>query len=591
MLVREDHEASRLPQSDLDLGLPLCRTHRDIYQAIRPNQVCTVLQCMRLRVSGPKGRHYCNDHMAAAVFPAPTGPKVKFENDPPHPKAPAMGMGDIPGDVLVALVHSMSYKEGLTDPEIADRLTGEYGGLLLHNALRIKDVRGKQTNCDPPSSSTTGHKVKEELTPASPLGGPVFPVVAPTTVPLRSTVPPVLHLPDDLHPASWAHSATPPSTSHIFPAPQLIQPRPVFPSVVPNVFDNVPASGQRRYPAPNFVSTDALPPIPDHADSNRLLAPIGYNIDRLANPETQAKPGTLDGIKRNEEIWVFVARYFNNFHVSMHPGVAGKQLAIGLKSLNDRLRPLYDHVGIPNGFSNRLCLGAASLTWGGRVGDTDYVLSGQDFIGWAPHQFDSYVAPSDWALETKARPAAHVETWKINAQNMSKQFPYLYGAEHLNERLQAVEDLRALHIREPHKYTLSFIEGAWGTLNYRCIQELKEPTNILRLHAGVERPTYDQLKAIGMTINPASGKTVFQMPSTFQVRGPLGYFQTEIVRETNAEKELEDWHHYHSAPLRNNNIRTGAVPEQQSLPGPPLTPMERRLASSSAPVGKSNTRM
>ena len=331
------------------------------------------------------------------------------------------------------------------------------------------------------------------------------------------------------------------------------------------------------------MAADALPPIPDHDDSNRLLAPIGYNMDRLDKPETQANPGTIGGIKRNEEIWVFFARYFDNFRVSFCPGVAGKQLAIGLKSLNDRLRPLYDHFGIPNGFSNRLCLGAASLTWGGRVGDPDYVLSEQDFLGWAPHHVDSYVSPIDWALETKARPAAHVETWKINDQNMSKQSPQLYGSEPLNGRLQEVEDLRSLHIREPHKYTLPFVKGAWGTLNYRLIQELKEAANILRLRAVVERPTYDQLKAIGMTINPTSGKTIFQMPSIFQVRGPLGYFQTEIVRKMNAEKELSDWHHYHSAPLRNNNIRTGEAPEQQSLRGPPLTPMERRLASSSSP--------
>ena len=174
LLVREDREASRLPQSDLDLGIPLCRNHRGIYQAIRSNQVCTALQCVRLGVTGPEGRHYCNDHVAAAVLPVPTGPKVKFEIDPNRPKSPAMGVDNIPDDVLSALINSMSYKEGLTDPEIADKLTSAYGGLLLHNALRIKDVWGAQTKCDPSSSSTAWFMVKEETTPAPLLWGRSF---------------------------------------------------------------------------------------------------------------------------------------------------------------------------------------------------------------------------------------------------------------------------------------------------------------------------------------------------------------------------------------------------------------------------------
>ena len=94
------------------------------------------------------------------------------------------------------------------------------------------------------------------------------------------------------------------------------------------------------------------------------MSSIVYNMDRLANPDTQTKPATLEGGKRNEEIWVFVARFFNNFHVSLRPGVTGKTLDVGAKSLNGRLRPLYGNLGIPCGFANRFCIGSAALTWG-----------------------------------------------------------------------------------------------------------------------------------------------------------------------------------------------------------------------------------
>ena len=178
------------------------------------------------------------------------------------------------------------------------------------------------------------------------------------------------------------------------------------------------------------------------------------------------------------------------------------------------------------------------MTWGCRPGDPEHVLSEQDFMSWAPNKFDSYSSPVDWAPESKARASAHVETWKINAQNMSRMFGAIYGSEHVQERLLAVEDLRLLHVREPHKYTLAFIRNSWNTLNHRWVQELKEATNLLRLHARVERPTYDQLKSIGMTIDPKTNRTIFQRPVVFNLRDVSGYFQTEIVRKNERGKGI-----------------------------------------------------
>ena len=260
----------------------------------------------------------------------------------------------------------------------------------------------------------------------------------------------------------------------------------------------------------HFGHADALPPIPETGGTSKILASIGRNIDRLANPDVSAKPGTIDGLKRNEEIWAYVARPFNNYGVAFCPGVTGKQLALGLKALNDRIRPLYDSLELPCGFANRLGIGAAALTRGARTCDPDRILCEQDFAGWDPNQFDVYQPPNDWALGAKTRAPAHIETWRINALNMHKMFSLIYGAGHLGEGVSSVEDLRALHVREPRKYTLVFIRNSWNALNHRWIQEIKEKTNILRLHAHVERPTYDQLKSVGMIVDPATGRAIFQ---------------------------------------------------------------------------------
>ena len=90
-----------------------------------------------------------------------------------------------------------------------------------------------------------------------------------------------------------------------------------------------------------------------------------YHIDKIANPDTTPKPGTLEGVNRMEEIIAFVARFFDNHHVALCPWVVGKNLAAGLKSRNDSLRPLYGNYHIPTGYANRICLGAAAFQCGG----------------------------------------------------------------------------------------------------------------------------------------------------------------------------------------------------------------------------------
>ena len=262
-----------------------------------------------------------------------------------------------------------------------------------------------------------------------------------------------------------------------------------------------------------------------------------------------------------------------------------------MTSLNDRWRPLYVNLGIPCGCADRFCIGAAALTWGGRTGVPDYALGDADFISSAPNRFDSYVFPSDWTMGPKARQSPHIETWVAQARNISKMSASVYGSEHSNGRMLAVEELRALRVREPLKYTLAPIRDDWGELNHLRIQALKESTDILRMHANVDRPTYGRLSAIGMAIDPTTGAEIFTLPDTFNVRGANGYFQTEVVRKMDDAKELSDWHHYHNTSTRPATSRASAVNDVAGLPGPPLTAVERRLAGTTAPTDKSGEKL
>ena len=159
---------------------------------------------------------------------------------------------------------------------------------------------------------------------------------------------------------------------------------------------------------------------------------------------------------------------------------------------------------------------------------------------------------TSWAPETRLRPPTHIETWRIQARNMAQQMAGVYGAELLDERWAAIEGLRDMHVAQPRKFPLSFIRNAWGTLNHRWGQEVRELTNVLRFHAGTERPTFDQLKAVGMAIREDTGLTVYQRPRTFDLVGPDGYFTTEVIRKLNQEKEATDWKLHHGNSTSRN---------------------------------------
>ena len=347
-ILREDHAASKLSAVFLTDGIHLCSTHRDIYHTLRSNQACAVLQCMRLGVSGPDGKNYCPDHMVSAVLPPPVAPTVKFEPMPKLEKVPENGMGNIPDQVLGALANRMHDVEGLSEPEIANRLTDDYGGDLLTNALRIYHLFGERSSspkddrwggsADPPSQETVKANAvgvpREKCYSFDPVES-VASQIKPRERPHVAAIP--AHTQNfNAVPVGPAQTPGPVSSAtQLFPPPILTSVPPVVAPSPPGVAQVQPSAhhtnvfGNTPYQPVGtnvgvFGVSDAITPVPDGGDSNKLMSSIAYSIDRIANPDISTKPGTLESIKRNEEIWVFVARFFNNYHVSLCPGVTGK---------------------------------------------------------------------------------------------------------------------------------------------------------------------------------------------------------------------------------------------------------------------------
>ena len=131
-------------------------TNRDMYHTLRPNQAFSSMQCLRMVGSVAEWGNYCPTHMSQAVLPPAKAPKVKFEYDPKHAKAPAYGMENIPDNVLMALAMRMSEEGDLAESDIANRLAEEHGGELLANDIRIYRLLGGRASSS--NDSGRGHR-------------------------------------------------------------------------------------------------------------------------------------------------------------------------------------------------------------------------------------------------------------------------------------------------------------------------------------------------------------------------------------------------------------------------------------------------
>ena len=191
---------------------------------------------------------------------------------------------------------------------------------------------------------------------------------------------------------------------------------------------------------------------------------VCHSLEKIACPDTgtTSKPGTLGAIKRIGGIWALCARCFDTLPAQLRPGISGEQLDLQHKSLNAMLWGIYENNSIPTALANKLCLGAASLKWGGCPDDGKHILAGPDFATYTPSGRDRYKEPPGRALETAQPHWLTLETWRRNALNQPLVFASIYsnipgvGLPHLKPRLVSIGKLYQLHSSNPDKYTLKF---------------------------------------------------------------------------------------------------------------------------------------
>ena len=239
--------------------------------------------------------------------------------------------------------------------EVPKHITVNYGGPLLENAALVEKhwpiFATVNTNTDPQKQTDASAIPNNPLLTPKPLEHPAQTNTtlgdpSPLLASAHTRQPMLAGGADLIHPASAL-------TNQFTSAPVLPPP------IIHSPFSNLGSTAQ--------ISSG--PNGPGAFDTNWQTA-VCHHLDRIAsNPEVATKHGTLEGIKRLEEIWVYAARGFDTLPVALRPGIIGKHLAIQLKTLNTQLWKLYEHLQLPVAFTNKLCLGAASLSWGGSDSD------------------------------------------------------------------------------------------------------------------------------------------------------------------------------------------------------------------------------
>ena len=141
---------------------------------------------------------------------------------------------------------------------------------------------------------------------------------------------------------------------------------------------------------------------------------------------------------------------------------------------------------------------------------------------------------------------------------------------------------------------MTVVSEIWEELHWRFFEELKELLRQLKREAGRETMTLQDLKFFALLPN-AEGRAWLDLPNTFDILNPQGWFVTEVQPRIERKQERLIWRmtweggrsnkqpgHVHAGGSEASDDR----PAPKNLWGPKLTNEELNRAKERAPVDK-----
>ena len=295
-------------------------------------------------------------------------------------------------------------------------------------------------------------------------------------------------------------------------------------------------------------------------------------------------------------------RACGQYTVLVGDGEYGASLAGALLAAQAGASTKLRKVGFKQKVTPRLAVGLAGPYWGTQE---KYALSAADFLGCTDAELDQFAVESrtgKQAVDQRPAGPTRYEDWASRVQRQTDVWALVYGAEWRGVREHAARTLGEWHQAAPHKWPLQVLRDIWEELHWRFCEELKNELRKIKRLAGRETLTLQDLKFYALTPDE-SGNPPLELPRTFDVNYPEGWFVTEVLPRIERRQERMLWRMtWEGGPKgrvqgQQAGGQDGAEEKQggpavedrptvKALWGPKLTPEETSRAKDRAPVDR-----
>ena len=338
-------------------------------------------------------------------------------------------------------------------------------------------------------------------------------------------------------------------------------------------------------------------------DMAELAKAIKHQTSELATlvkaqHETGGGPGgTVKSLGRTAEELVFLLRACGQYTVEVGENEYGANLANALITAQAGASTKLRNAGFRQKVTTRLAVGLAGPHWGTQE---KHALSAADFVPCTDAELDQHAVDSRTGKPgNDQRPTMphRFEDWQQRVRRQNDIWALVYGKEWRGVRDHALETLSNWHQQAPHKWPLQVLMDVWEELHWRFVEELKTELRKLKALSGRETMSLQDLKFYAL-MPDEDGVPPLQLPRTFDLQHPEGWFMTEVLPRINRRQERILWKMTWegAGKGRNPGQQAGGAAEThaggddkltiKSLLGPKLTPEESNRAKDRAPTNK-----
>ena len=221
------------------------------------------------------------------------------------------------------------------------------------------------------------------------------------------------------------------------------------------------------------------------------------NLRKDTIGEKSFTKGTLGALRKPEALDFYLAQGCGTLTIEVCPDLTDKEFYHGLKRAYGNMLHALLSLGWPVPVTNRLAIGLAGLTIGGRNDDLpNWTLTPADFLHTKRDQLEAFVVSQEHKCEKRGREPLTLFWWKKACLNQVKVFGLVLGKEHMSERLQCLAMLEKAHEDNERAFPFAYICRLWNELWAVWIEELRESRPHLTRRLNTDNPRKAELKGL-----------------------------------------------------------------------------------------------